>query len=155
MQQQHTEYYRTLRVYLEENLNATQTARELYIHRSTLLYRLERIREILDSDLTDPDELLYLNFPSVCWNRRSRKIPDRKKQSKSLCGIFYSRHRKALVLKYASDLHWSVIGREIYAYLSDRFYYFHVSAGRASRSDSLWINHGDVSDADLYHCDYR
>lgn len=60
--QQHTEYYRTLRVYLEENLNATQTARELYIHRSTLLYRLERIREILDSDLTDPDELLYLNF---------------------------------------------------------------------------------------------
>ena len=54
-----------------------------------------------------------------------------------------------------SDLHWSVIGREIYAYLSDRFYYFHVSAGRASRSDSLWINHGDVSDADLYHCDYR
>ena len=48
--------------YLEENLNATQTARELYIHRSTLLYRLERIREILDSDLTDPDELLYLNF---------------------------------------------------------------------------------------------
>ena len=40
--------------------NAVQSARELYIHRSTFLYRLERIRALLDSDLTDYDELLYL-----------------------------------------------------------------------------------------------
>lgn len=60
--QQGTEYYRTLRIYLEENLSATQSARRLFIHRSTFLYRLERIRELLDSDLSDPEELLYLNF---------------------------------------------------------------------------------------------
>jgi len=51
---------RTLEVYLKNHLNAVQSARELYIHRSTFLYRLERIRALLDSDLTDYDELLYL-----------------------------------------------------------------------------------------------
>lgn len=58
--EQGTEYMRTLEVYLKNHLNAVQSARELYIHRSTFLYRLERIRALLDSDLTDYDELLYL-----------------------------------------------------------------------------------------------
>lgn len=59
---QHTEYYRTLQVYLEENESATQAARRLFIHRSTFLYRLERIQELLDSELQDPEERLYLSF---------------------------------------------------------------------------------------------
>ena len=59
---QHTEYYQTLQVYLEENLSATQAARRLFIHRSTFLYRLERIQELLDADLQDPEERLYLSF---------------------------------------------------------------------------------------------
>ena len=57
---QHTEYMKTLRTYLDQNLNAMQTAKELFIHRSTFLYRLEKIKEILDSRLDDPDELVYL-----------------------------------------------------------------------------------------------
>ena len=57
---QHTEYMKTLRVYLDQNLNAMQTAKELFIHRSTFLYRLEKIKEILDSRLDDPEELVYL-----------------------------------------------------------------------------------------------
>lgn len=61
-EQQGTEYYHTLKVYLEENLSATQSARRLFIHRSTFLYRLDRLKEFLESDLTDPEELLYLNF---------------------------------------------------------------------------------------------
>ncbi len=52
--------YRTLRCYLENNQSATKTAQALYIHRSTLLYRLDRIHNILKSDLSDPDERLYL-----------------------------------------------------------------------------------------------
>ena len=59
---QHTEYMKTLRVYLDQNLNAMQTAKELFIHRSTFLYRLEKIKEILDSRLDDPDELVYLSL---------------------------------------------------------------------------------------------
>ena len=52
-----TQYMETLRVYLEQHLSATQAARELFIHRSTFLYRLDRIKEILQSELDDPEEI--------------------------------------------------------------------------------------------------
>lgn len=52
--------YSTLRTFLENNQNTTQTARALYIHRSTLLYRLERIQEILNCDFHDSEQVLYL-----------------------------------------------------------------------------------------------
>ena len=52
--------YHTLRVYLENHLNLTKTSEELFIHRSTLLYRLEKIQNILHSDYNNPEELLYL-----------------------------------------------------------------------------------------------
>lgn len=55
-----TEYMKTLEVYLKKHLNAVQSARELFIHRSTFLYRLEKICTILESSLTDYDELVYL-----------------------------------------------------------------------------------------------
>ncbi len=58
----HTDYVLTLRTYLEQNLNATQSAKVLFIHRSTFLYRMDRIRELLNSDLDDPDELFYLDL---------------------------------------------------------------------------------------------
>lgn len=61
-QKQNSEYVLTLKIYLEQNLNATQTANELFIHRSTFLYRLEKIKSILDSNLDDPDEIFYLNL---------------------------------------------------------------------------------------------
>ena len=59
---QGTEYIKTLRVYLNSSRNAVHSAKELYIHRSTFLYRLDKIRQILDSDLSDPDEVQYLSL---------------------------------------------------------------------------------------------
>ena len=55
-----TEYVKTLQCYLDHHQNAVQTAKELFIHRSTFLYRLEKIRELLESSLEDPEEVLYL-----------------------------------------------------------------------------------------------
>ena len=43
----HIEYVPTLKTYLEQHLSATQAAKHMFIHRSTFLYRIERIREIL------------------------------------------------------------------------------------------------------------
>ena len=57
-----TEYMQTLKVYLEQHLSATQSAKELFIHRSTFLYRIEKIKEILQSELLDPDEIFYLEL---------------------------------------------------------------------------------------------
>ena len=55
-----TRLYETTRCYLEHHQNIARTSEALFIHRSTLLYRLEKIRDILKTDFSDPDELLYL-----------------------------------------------------------------------------------------------
>ena len=55
-----TSYIETLKSYLNNNLNVTATAADLYIHRSTLLERLSRIRKDLGDDLEDPDVRLRL-----------------------------------------------------------------------------------------------
>jgi len=46
---------RTLRIYLEQNGSIKNTAENLFIHRSTLLYRLEKVKELMDIDLDDSE----------------------------------------------------------------------------------------------------
>lgn len=57
-----TELYKTLAVFLRNERHATKTAQELYIHRSTLFYRLDRIHDLIQQDLDDPKVRLYLNL---------------------------------------------------------------------------------------------
>ena len=76
-----TEYFRTLRLYLDNHLNAVQTARELFIHRSTFLYRLERIKSILSTDLTNPDEILYLMLSFRLMDREPRESAAAKEKA--------------------------------------------------------------------------
>jgi len=52
--------YHTLYVYLKNNMRAVSAAKELFIHRSTFLYRLDRIREITGLSLENDSELWYL-----------------------------------------------------------------------------------------------
>ncbi len=61
-EQNGSDYIKTLKTFLDNHQNVVHTANTLYIHRSTLLYRLERIKETIGSELTDPDELLYLGI---------------------------------------------------------------------------------------------
>ena len=55
-----TDYINTLRVYLKNQQNAVQTAKDLFIHRGTILYRIKRICEIGETDLKEPNDLLHL-----------------------------------------------------------------------------------------------
>ena len=48
-----TNYVQTLRIYLANSCNVTQTARQLFVHRHTLLKRLEKICQIGQVDLDD------------------------------------------------------------------------------------------------------
>ena len=57
-----TSYMETLRCYLDNNTSVTATARQLYVHRSTLLERLARIRRELGMDLDDADVQLRLRI---------------------------------------------------------------------------------------------
>ena len=52
-QEHDVDYALTLRAYLENNCSPAQTAKALFIHRSTLLYRLEKIQEITRDDFDD------------------------------------------------------------------------------------------------------
>ena len=49
-----TQYLETLRVYSEENFNVTRTAERLFVHRTSLQDRLNRIRERTGLDMDDP-----------------------------------------------------------------------------------------------------
>ena len=43
----------TIQRFFENNLNVSETSRGLFVHRNTLVYRLQRIRTLLQLDLDD------------------------------------------------------------------------------------------------------
>jgi sugar diacid utilization regulator len=57
----------TLSAYLEFGGSHKQTAEAVVIHRSTLKYRLQRIREISGHDLDDPDTRFHLQLATRAW----------------------------------------------------------------------------------------
>lgn len=56
----HTDLAGTLRVYLECNMNIAHASEKLYIHRSTFLYRIERIQKITNMDIQNPEIRFWL-----------------------------------------------------------------------------------------------
>jgi sugar diacid utilization regulator len=63
-----SELVRTVWQYLEQGGNYDATARALVIHRSTLRYRLRRIREISGHDLGAVDTRLNLHVAARAWH---------------------------------------------------------------------------------------
>ncbi|MBN1680196.1 MAG: helix-turn-helix domain-containing protein [Anaerolineae bacterium] len=57
-----TEFISTLEAFFEEHGNLTRTAKRLHVHRNTLLYRMERIREISGIDLDNPETRLAVHL---------------------------------------------------------------------------------------------
>jgi purine catabolism regulator len=53
---------RTLEAYFQHNGNLSQTAEALYIHRNTLIYRMDRIANITGLDLDDPETRLAIQL---------------------------------------------------------------------------------------------
>ena len=64
------ELVRTLSRYLDAGGNYDATAADLALGRSTVRYRLARIREISGHDLTDPDTRFQLQLASKAWFTR-------------------------------------------------------------------------------------
>ncbi|RAJ71295.1 PucR-like helix-turn-helix protein [Streptomyces sp. Amel2xB2] len=67
----HTGLVRTLALYFDSGGNYDETAAALTVHRSTLRYRLGRIREVTGHDLTDPDTRLNLHVATRIWQAAS------------------------------------------------------------------------------------
>ncbi|MHA0858186.1 PucR family transcriptional regulator [Paenibacillus sp. CMAA1364] len=57
-----TRYMLTLENYFYNNLNVTETSKAMFLHRNTLIYRIEKIKEILNIDLKHSEELLRIQL---------------------------------------------------------------------------------------------
>jgi DNA-binding PucR family transcriptional regulator len=57
-EEHHSDYYHTLKTYLRNNMQPIATAKELFIHRTTFLYRLDKMTKMFHIDLNNPDKRL-------------------------------------------------------------------------------------------------
>lgn len=55
-----TDYFQTLKTYLCNMKNSKKTAEQLSIHANTVLYRLERLKELFQIDLNDGQDCILL-----------------------------------------------------------------------------------------------
>lgn len=69
-----TQFFHTLKIYLECDRNLACTSRQLFIHRSTLEYRLERIQKITGADLEQPEIRFQIldSFRFLEWERERK-----------------------------------------------------------------------------------
>lgn len=58
----------TVNMFLENNLNVSETARQLYVHRNTLLYRLEKLEKLSGLDIRIFDDALTLKIALMVVN---------------------------------------------------------------------------------------
>jgi sugar diacid utilization regulator len=66
-ERKHTDLLNTLFQYLQHGGGYEDTSRALSVHRSTLKYRLQRIRELTGYDLTDPETHFSLQLATRAW----------------------------------------------------------------------------------------
>lgn len=61
-QKYRNEFFSTLDCLVKHRINIAETARTLYLHRNTLLYRMARLEEILDIDFKNNDDILKIEL---------------------------------------------------------------------------------------------
>ena len=57
-----SEYLFTIQKFFENNLNVSETSRQMFVHRNTLVYRLDKIQKVTGLDLTKFDDAIILKF---------------------------------------------------------------------------------------------
>jgi len=62
-----TDLLHTLDVFLGAQMNVSNAAKEMFLHRNTLAYRVEKIQSILQVDFTNSEEILKLQLGLRIW----------------------------------------------------------------------------------------
>lgn len=79
-----SQLFETLRVYLENERDIPKTAAQLIIHRTTLTYRLKKIRALMELNLDDPNIRLYLLLSLQMLDReKTAALPSENQSGKS------------------------------------------------------------------------
>lgn len=60
---------KVLGAYLKDDLSSSQTARDLYIHRNTLLNRIKQIKSVGNIDFQDKHQVLLLQIAYALMDR--------------------------------------------------------------------------------------
>jgi carbohydrate diacid regulator len=55
----------TIQKFFENNLNGSETSRQLYVHRNTLVYRLDKVQKITGLDLRNFDDAVLFKLASM------------------------------------------------------------------------------------------
>lgn len=55
-----TDYFHTLKAYVEHNLDASKTSAALFVHYNTVKYKINRIRELFALDLFHSPSILQV-----------------------------------------------------------------------------------------------
>ena len=58
----------TIQKFFENNLNISETARQLYVHRNTLVYRLERLEKAIGLDIRKFDDAMTFKIAMMVVN---------------------------------------------------------------------------------------
>ncbi|MCY9662089.1 PucR family transcriptional regulator ligand-binding domain-containing protein [Paenibacillus chondroitinus] len=64
----------TLFIYFDQNENVRKTAQKLYTHHNTVIYRLERVKELLNVDLQHADDRLQLQIALKLYAMEMRRL---------------------------------------------------------------------------------
>ena len=72
----------TINKFFENNLNVSETSRKLFVHRNTLVYRLEKIKKLTGLDLREFDHAIVFKVALMV----KRYLDTQSKSSVSLPG---------------------------------------------------------------------
>ena len=67
------EMIKTMEVFFKCGLNLSEAAKELYIHRNTLIYRLEKIEKCTNYDIKEFNEAVLLKIIFFIWKEKNEK----------------------------------------------------------------------------------
>ena len=67
------EMIRTMEVFFKCGLNLSEASKELYIHRNTLIYRLDKIQKYTNYDIREFNDAVLLKIIFFIWKEKNEK----------------------------------------------------------------------------------
>ena len=62
------EILNTIQKFFQNNLNISETSRQLFVHRNTLVYRIEKVQKITGLDMRSFEDALTFNIALMVVN---------------------------------------------------------------------------------------
>ena len=65
--------FETLEVFLDSNQSYVITSEKLFLHPKTVRYRIDKVKDILETELTDPEEILQIQISSRLFKLKDQE----------------------------------------------------------------------------------